>query len=206
LNPNYATAHQWYGNSLLSVLGRFDEAISEGKKAQELDPVSLVINMDLGDIFIYARQYDKAIEQLQQTIEMDPNWYSAHLGLGLAYESRGSLPEAIAEYQKATQLDDDPYALAYLGHAYGVSGNKESALKVLEELKETAKHRYVSPFSFALVYAGLGHNDLAVQWLEQSYQSRAFADVGYIKVDPRFDSLRSDPHFTALMRTLEFRP
>jgi DNA-binding winged helix-turn-helix (wHTH) protein/TolB-like protein/Flp pilus assembly protein TadD len=206
LNPNYATAHQWYGNSLLSVQGRFDEAISEGKQALELDPVSLVINMDLGDIFIYARQYDKAVEQLQKTVEMDPNWYSAHLGLGLAYESKDSFPEAIAEYQKATQLNDDPYALAYLGHAYGASGNSESALKVLDQLKEIAKRRNVSAFSFALVYAGLGQRDQAVQWLEQSYQDRAFADVGYIKVDPRFDSLHSDPRFAELLRAMGFRP
>jgi DNA-binding winged helix-turn-helix (wHTH) protein/TolB-like protein/Tfp pilus assembly protein PilF len=204
LNPNYATVHQWYGNSVLSILGRFDEAIAEGKQAQELDPVSLVINMDLGDTFIYARQYDKAIEQLQKTVEMDSNWYSARLGLGLAYESKGSFPEAIAEYQKATQLDDDPYALAYLGHAYGASGDRESASKALDQLKEISKRRTVSPFSFALVYAGLGQNEQAVEWLEKSYQDRAFADVGYIKVDPRFDSLRADARFAQLMRKLGF--
>jgi len=202
LNPNYATAHQWYGNSVLSVLGRFDEAIAEGKQAQELDPVSLVINMDLGDSFIYARQYDKAIEQLQKTVDLDQNWYSSRLGLGFAYESKGSFPEAIAAYQKATQLDDDPYALAYLGHAYAASGDTENALKVLDQLKQIAKSRSVSAFSFALVYVGLGQKEQAIEWLEQSYKDGAFADVGYIKVDPRFDSLRSEPRFHELLRKL----
>ena len=206
LNPNYATAHQWYGNSVLSILGRFDEAIAEGKQAQDLDPISLVINMDLGDTFIYARQYDKAIEQLQKTVEMDRNWYSVRLGLGLAYESKGSFTEAIAEYQKATQLDGDPYALAYLGHAYGASGDNENASKVLEQLKEIAKQRAVSPFSFALVCVGLGQSEQAVEWLEKSFQERAFADVGYIKVDPRFDSLRSNPRFVELLRRMGFTP
>ena len=206
LNPNYATAHQWYGSSLLSILGRFDEAIAEGRQAQVLDPVSLVINMDLGDIFIYARQYDNAIEQLQKTVEMDRNWYSSRLGLGFAYESKGSYAEAIAEYQKATQLDEDPFALAYLAHAYGASGDRERALRALDHLKEIARHRPVSPFSLALVYAGLGQNEQAVEWLEKSYQDRAFMDVGYIKVDPRFDSLRSNARFAELERKMGFTP
>ncbi|MCA1617587.1 MAG: tetratricopeptide repeat protein, partial [Acidobacteria bacterium] len=112
LNPNYATAHQWYGVWYLSGAGRFDEAIAELKRAQELDPLSLVINTDLGSVYIFARQHDKAIEQLRKTIEMDQSFYYAHWRLGEAYEMKGSFRDAIAEYQKARQLNDDPKVLA----------------------------------------------------------------------------------------------
>jgi tetratricopeptide (TPR) repeat protein len=101
LNPNYATAHHWYGEVNLMLMGKPDEAIAEMKRALELDPLSLIINTDLGEVYIHARQYDKAIEQLKKTIEMDQNFYVAHWNLGKAYEMKGAFPEAIAEYQKA---------------------------------------------------------------------------------------------------------
>src|SRR4030095_3025402 len=117
LNPNYATAHQWYGTHYLTVAERFDEAIAEGKQAEQLDPLSFVIKTDLGSTYTFARQYDTAIEQLRKTIEMDQSFYVAHWRLGTAYEMKGSFQEAIAEYQKARQLNDDPQMLALLGHA-----------------------------------------------------------------------------------------
>ncbi|HEX8844523.1 MAG TPA: protein kinase [Pyrinomonadaceae bacterium] len=199
LNPNYATAHHWYGNGPPLVLGRFEEAIAEMKRAQELDPLSLIINADLGDTYIKARQYDAAIEQLQKTVEMDQNFYVAHKALGTAYEMKGSFQEAIAEYQKARQLNDDPYVLALLGHAYARSGKRDEALKVLDQLKELAKQRYVSAYSFATVYAGLGDRDQAFLWLERSYQERG-SDMAYFKVDTLLDDLHSDPRFADLVR------
>ncbi len=199
LNPNYATAYQWYGIWNLASMGRFDEAIAELKRAQELDRLSLIINTNLGESYIYARQYDKAIEQLRKTLELDQSFYRAHWTLGVAYELKASFPEAIAEYQKARALDDDPRALAMLGHAYAISSKRDEALKALDQLKELAKRRYVSPINFVFIYVGLGEKDEAFQWLETCYQERD-PQMTRLKVNPLFDPLRSDPRFTELMR------
>jgi tetratricopeptide (TPR) repeat protein len=199
LNPNYPTAHHWYGNASLRVMGRFDEAIAQEKRAQELDPLSLIINADVGTTYIYARQYDNAIEQLRKTIEMDPSFYYARWRLGVAYELKGSLNEAMTEYQNARALNDDPYVLALMGHAYAASGKRDEASRTLDQLKEIAKHRYVPAYAFALLHARLGEKDQAFQWLERSYQDRAF-DIPYLKVDPLIDNLRSDPRFEDLLR------
>src|SRR5207245_7081390 len=135
LNPNYAIAHQQYGNNTLSALGRFNDAIAEGKRAVELDPLSLVINADLGVDYYYARRHDEAIAQLRKTLEMDPGYYFAYVTLGQALEMKGARDSAIAEYQKARALNDDPLVLALLAHAYGFSGNKVEAEKIVDALK-----------------------------------------------------------------------
>jgi TolB-like protein/Tfp pilus assembly protein PilF len=198
LNPNYATGHQQYGNNTLSALGRFDEAIAEGKRAVELDPLSLVINADLGMNYYYARRYDEAIAQLRKTLEMDPGYYYAHVNLGQALAAKRAFDEAIEEYQKARALNDDPFVLALLGHAYASLGNKTEALKILDQLKQLSRERYVSAVSFAIVYLALGDKQQALRWLEQSYEDRAGADIGWIRVDPLLDPLRDDPRFEAL--------
>ena len=199
LNSNYATAHQWYSNGNLLAMGRFEQSIAEAERARELDPLSLVINADLGQALIYARQPDKAIAQLRKTLEMDQNFYYSHWLLGVAYQTKGSLTEAIAEYRKARQLNDDPHVLALLGHALALSGKREEALNVLAELKQIATTRYVSAYSFAIVYAGLGDKDHALQWLEKAYESRA-PDALYLKSDPLLENLRSDSRFQDLIR------
>jgi TolB-like protein/Flp pilus assembly protein TadD len=198
LNPNYATGHQQYGNNTLSALGRFDEAIAEGKRAVELDPLSLVINSDLGMNYYYAHRYDEAITQLRKTLEMDAGYYYAHVNLGEAFAAKEAFDEAIGEYQTARALNDDPFVLALFGHAYASSGNKTEALKILNQLKELSKQRYVSMFSFAIVYLALGDKEEALRWLEQSYQDRAGADIGWIRVDSLLDPLHGDPRFEAL--------
>jgi TolB-like protein/tetratricopeptide (TPR) repeat protein len=198
LNPNYAIAHQQYGNNTLSAIGRFNDAIVEGKRAVELDPLSLVINADLGVDYYYARRYDEAIAQLRKLLEMDPGYYFAYVTLGQALEMKGARDAAIAEYQKARALNDDPSVLALLAHAYGLSGNKMEAEKILDQLKALSKARYVSAYSFALAYLGLGNKEEALRWLEQSYQDRAGADIGWIRVDPLLDPLHGDPRFEAL--------
>ncbi len=198
LNPNYAIAHQQYGNNTLSALGRFDDAIVEGKRAVELDPLSLVINTDLGSDYYYARRYDEAIAQLRKTLEMDPGYYFAYINLGQALEMKGARNSAIAEYQKARALNDDPSVLGMLGRAYGLSGNKMEAEKILDQLKKLSQERYVSAYSFALVYLGLGDKEEALRRLEKSYQDRAGSDIGFIRVDPLLDPLRGDPRFEAL--------
>lgn len=200
LNPNYATAHQWHAESLVATQ-RFDEAITEAKRAVELDPFSLVINHALGFCYLHARQSDQAIQQYRKTIELDQNWYIGHWFLGFAYETKGLSREAIAEYQKARELNDDPYVLGVLGHGYAASGRKDEAMKVVAEMHEVARQRYVPAYSFAQVYVGLGDKDRAFEWLEKSYQDRAY-DITYLKVDPFFDSLHSDPRFTDLIRRI----
>src|SRR2546429_253666 len=195
LNPNYAIAHQQYGNNTLSALGRFNDAIAEGKRAVELDPLSLVINADLGVDYYYARRYDEAIVPLRKTLEMDPSYYFAYVTLGQALEMKGARESAISEYQKAGELNDDPLVLALLAHAYGLSGNKMEAEKILDQLKALSKARYVSAYSFALAYLGLGNKEEALRWLEQSYQDLAGADVGWVKRDPLLDPLPGDPRF-----------
>ena len=198
LNPNYATGHQQYGNNTLSALGRFDDAIAEGKRAVELDPLSLVINADLGVNYYYACRYDEAIAQERKTLEMNPGYYFAYLNLGQALEMKGGRDAAIAEYQKARALNDDPSVLGLLAHAYGLSGNKMEAEKILDQLKALSKARYVSAYSFALAYLGLGNKEEALSRLEQSYQDRAGADIGWIRVDHLLDPLHGDPRFEAL--------
>jgi len=198
LNPNYATGHQQYGNNTLSALGRFDDAIAEGKRAVDLDPLSLVINADLGTDYYFARRYDEAITQLRKTLEMDPGFYYAHVNLGWALEAKRDLDEAISEYQKARALNDDPFVLGLLGHAYACSGNKTEALKILEQLKELSRQRYVSAYSFVVVYLGLGDKEEALRWLEKGYQDRTGNDIGWIRVDSLVDPLRGDPRFEAL--------
>ena len=202
LNPNYAIAHQQYGNITLSALGRFEDAIAEGKRAVELDPLSLVINTDLGSNYCYARRYDEAIAQLRKTLEMDAGFYIAHVVLGQALDAKGARDAAIVEYQKARALNDDPSVLGVLGRAYVLSGNKMEAEKILDQLKELSKQRYVAAYSFALVYLGLGDKEEALRWLEQSYQDRAGSDIGYIRVDPLLDPLRGDPRFEALAKKI----
>jgi len=199
LNPNYATAHHWYGNGPLTVVGDFNTAIAELKRAQQLDPLSLIINADLGVTFFLARRYDEAIAQLRKTIEMDPHFYYAHWNLGQALELKGQLREAVAEYKKAAELNDDPLVVALLARAYAKLGQRDEALKRLEELQQAATRRYVPNYAFALVYAALGDNAKAMDWLERAYRDRVGPEVVLIKVDPMLDSLRGDPRFEALV-------
>ena len=178
---------------------RFDEATAEEKRALELDPFSLVINHALGFSYVFARRYDEAIQQYRKTIELDQNWYLGHWYLGFVYELKGLHPEALAEFQKARELNDDPYVLAYLGHAYAASGKRDEAMKILGQMNDVAGRRYVSAYSFAVIYAGLGDKDHAFEWLERSYRDRAW-DITYLKVDPVFDNLHTDPRFADLVR------
>jgi len=204
LNPNYATAHHWYSDGPLLAEGRFDDAIAEMKRAQELDPLSLIINTEVGMVYIYARQYDKAIEPLQKTIEMDHTFYFAHLNLAVAYSMKGAVREALEEYQIAYKLNDDPTVLGLLGHFQAITGKQNEALKTLSQMTEISQRRYVPAYSVAQVYAGLGERDQAFQWLEKSYQDHA-TDLFLIKVDPTLDNLHSDPRFADLVRRVGLR-
>ena len=196
LNPNYATAHHWYGVGPPLALGEFDRAIAELRRAQQLDPLSLIINADLGVAFTTAQRYDEAITQLRKTIEMDPRFYYAHWNLGVALELKGELREALAEYKKAAELDDDPIVLGLIAHAYAKLGERDQALKLLAELQQVAAHRYIPFSTFAGIYMALGEKDKAIDYLERAYRDRALSNI---KVDPMLDPLRGDPRFEALV-------
>jgi TolB-like protein/Flp pilus assembly protein TadD len=207
LNPRYAIAHQWYGGCL-AVMGRSNEAIAERKRAQELDPLSLIINFELGSAFYYARDYDQAIEQFQKTLELDQNFPPAHVSLPAAYEQKGMYGEAIAEFKSAIPRkggSEWTLSKAGLGHVYAVSGKKSEARTVLEELKQLSGQEYVPAPGIALIYAGLGEKDQAFAWLDKGYEERSF-QMQWIKIEPRWDSLRSDPRFQDLMRRVGLLP
>jgi serine/threonine-protein kinase len=199
LNPNYATAHQWYGGANLVATGRFEQAIAEGRRAIELDPLSLIANVELSAVYGYARQNDQAIAQLRKVTEMDPNWYLARMILCQTYTFKGQFAEAIAEGEKARALDDDPAVLSYLARAYALSGKRDEAVKVVAQMHELAKQRYVPAYGLGIAYAALGEKDQALQWLERSFQDGGW-EITFLKVDPALDSLRSDPRFNELVK------
>ena len=199
LNPNYATAHHWFGNSLLVTLGRFDEAIKEGERAVELDPLSLIINADLGSTLMIARRYDEAIVQLRRTLALDGNFGYAHWNLGEALYLKGDVPAAISEYEKAVVFDDDPQILALLARAYADTGKREQALEILQRLKEKGQRHYVRKYLYTVVYTGLGDKATAIDYLEKANEDGDTPDTTWLKVDPIFDPLRNEPRFQQLI-------
>jgi len=200
LNPNYATAHHWYGESVLTPLGQFEDGVAELKRALQLDPLSVIINADVGTVLTSARRYDEAIEQLRKTLEMDPSFYYAHYNLGEALEMKGLTEDAVAEYQKATALNDDPVPQALLGHLYAKLGRKDEARRILQRLRDSPKERYVTPYLFAMIHLGLGEKDRAIDFLEKTYEDRDGYSIAFIKVDPFLDPLHGDPRFEALVQ------
>jgi TolB-like protein/Flp pilus assembly protein TadD len=199
LNPNYATAHHWFGNSLLVTLGRFDQAIKEGERAIELDPLSLIINADLGSTLMIARRYDQAIAQLRKTLALDGNFAYARWNLGEALYHKGDLTAAIAEYEKAATLDDDPEILALLGRAYAETGQKEKALDMLRKVTEAGQKGYVRGYLYTIIYIGLGDKAKALDYLEKASDNGESPDTSWLKVDPLFDPLRTEPRFQQLL-------
>jgi eukaryotic-like serine/threonine-protein kinase len=197
LNPNYAPAHQWYSH-LLMARGRTGESIVEAKRAVELDPLSLAANLNLGWQYHWAKQYDLAVEQLRKTLEIEPNFEQGHWGLGLAYEGKGLFEEAAKEFQKAVDLSGgDAVYLASLGHTYAIGGRKADAMRIRDELEQRSKLSYVPPYWMATLCIGLGEKDQAFRWLGKAYEERSGA-LSWLGVDPRLDSLRSDPRLAAL--------
>ena len=201
LNPNYATAHQWYGY-YLAAMGRFPEALEEARKAQQIDPLSLSINTTLAGRYRDLHQYDQAIDLSRRTLEMDPNFVPAHIALGAAFEEQGLWSQAVSEYQKAVDLSqNNPIALASLGSAYGHLGDRNGARKVIARLREASKHHYVSAFDMATVFASIGDPDSAFHWLEKGYAQRE-SQMAFLSITRRLDPLRSDPRFAQLLRRM----
>ncbi|HJX91681.1 MAG TPA: hypothetical protein VJ372_14365, partial [Pyrinomonadaceae bacterium] len=179
-------------------------AIAERKLAQELEPVSLTINFELGLAFYHARAYDQAIEQFQKTLELDQNFPAVLNLLPAVYEEKGMYSQAIAQFKKSIPLmapGESILSKAGLGHVYGVTGKKSDARTMLGELTRLSAQEYVPGTSIALIYAGLGEKDQAFAWLDKGYEQRAF-QLQWIQLDPRWDNLRSDPRFQDLLRRI----
>jgi tetratricopeptide (TPR) repeat protein len=198
LNPNDATARQWMANNFLGYLGRSKEELEEMKRALALDPLSLVINTNLGVAYFHNGQVDQAIVQLRKTIEMDDSFYYAHWNLGIALAIKGNYPEAIAEMEKSVALSNDPVPLGMLAYLYGTTGHKAQAEKILEQLRQMREEHYTSAYGLAVAYLGLGDREKALHWLELGYLERDGYNMGFIRIDPLLHTLRGDPRFETL--------
>ena len=198
-NPGSARAHHFYG-TLLSPLGRQNEAIAELRRAVELDPSGLFYRVVLADVYYTARQYENAVKEYEKTIALDPNFSPAHQGLGTTLVQMGRRTEAIAEFERAQATSPDAGAVdAWLAYAHASAGKKTEALDILQRMKESSKSRFVPPIQFALVYTGLGEKEQAFRWLETAFAKRD-THLESLNVDPIWDPLRSDPRFQNLVR------
>ncbi len=198
LNPNYGDAHQLFAH-YLKAMARFDEALKEARRAEELDPLSLAVATGIGHVLYLSRQYDDAIEQYSKAVTLDPNDATAHLWFGRPYLQKGMYKEAIAAVEKAVSLSGgSTMALATLAHAYAASGKTKEAHGVLDRLLERSKQQYVPSYWIALVHVSLGDKKQAFAWLERAFLERSSWLV-WINVEPRFDTLRSDQRFSSLL-------
>lgn len=206
LNPNYATAHHWY-SLYLSEVGRFKEAKSEVRRALELDPLSPIISNTIAAVYFRNREYDQAIEQLHRLLEADPNFVVAHELLGQLYTQKQMYDAAITEFQKALTLDpvDSSRILLETGEAQALAGRKAEANKVLQEVKNISKQKYVPAYLVAQFYACTGEKDMAFEWFQHAFEvrDRTLTALGF---DPLLDNLRPDPRFTELLRRVGLKP
>jgi TolB-like protein/Flp pilus assembly protein TadD len=199
LNPGYATAHHWYAWHLI-VMGRNEEGLAELRKAQSLDPLSLIISADIADALCIAHRYDESVQQSRKTIAMDPHFAVAHFQLGQALEQKNRHDEAIAEFRRAIELSGANTTIeSNLAHAYAVSGRKEEAMKIVKDLESRQSQNPSIGSNIALIYAGLGNNAEAMGWLNKAYEARSNPSI---LLRPVFDPLRSDPRFQHLLRRI----
>jgi len=199
LNPGYATAHQWYASHLM-VTGRNAEAITELKKAESLDPLSLIISADLADVLCVAHFFDESVQQSQKALAMDPRFAVAHYLLGQALVQKREHDEAIAEFRRAIELSEGNTTFeSNLANAYAVSGRKDEATKIVKDLESRQSQDSSTDASIALVYVGLSDNDRAMIWLNKAYQARFNPSI---LMRPAFDPLRPDPRFRDLLRRI----
>ncbi|MDA4128792.1 MAG: tetratricopeptide repeat protein [Thaumarchaeota archaeon] len=199
LNPSYASAHQWYC-VYLRVVGRFDEAMAEVRKAHELDPLSPIMAFNIGSTYLYERRYDEAIKQFKQIIDTDPDFLLAHYFLGMTYASKSMFEEAIAEIQKARALSSAAFFSNFLAYSLAMSGRREDAVKVVDELVGRSRAEYVSPFIIGSAYVGID-KEKAFEWLEKAYDVRDSLLI-YLNQVWFYDALHSDPRYAALLKKM----
>jgi tetratricopeptide (TPR) repeat protein len=195
LDPTYPASYPLY----LAAIGRLEEAVKTQGALQQRLPLDLNVNLDLASILLSAGKYDQSIEHIRKALELDPNFWWSYQTLGLAYERKKQYPEAIAALEKARLVDVNTSSLGYLGNVYAAAGKKAEAQKVLAELQELSKTRYVSPYYVACLYAGLNDKDQAFEWLERAYQERSY-NMPLLKFETVLDNLRSDLRFKLMLK------
>jgi serine/threonine protein kinase/Tfp pilus assembly protein PilF len=200
LNPNYATAHDGY-SMLLCARGRFDEAIAQITKAADLDPLSLIIAVHAGWPFYFARDYEGAMRRFRKALELDENFIPAHGWLGMALGQQRRYGEAIDTFHRALDVERAPILVAMLAHTHAIAGARAQALQLLAELEAEKNRRYISQYDIAVVHAGLGDSEKALQHLRNAADERS-AWLVFLNVDPRLDGLRHEAAFAALIATL----
>jgi serine/threonine protein kinase/Tfp pilus assembly protein PilF len=202
LDPNNPTAHQWYSMALIQQ-GKLDQSLAEIKRAEELDPLSLVIAVTVSEVYYYMRRYDLAIEHLNKTLELDPIFPLAHQDLATVYAQQNRFDEAITEIQKFGQIvgANTAYGIGDLGYIYARAARKVEAIKILNQLLGFSKKGYAVSVQIASVYAGLGDGDMAFEWLEKGFNEQN-SGLGYLKIDPKWDDLRSDPRYAAMLKKM----
>jgi serine/threonine protein kinase/tetratricopeptide (TPR) repeat protein len=206
LNPSYATAHHWFAVDYLGMQGRFDEAGREIEAARQLDPLSMIILEGRPYLLMLAHRYDEAIDDCRELARLDPTYYKFFTAMGRAYTQKGDYAEAVALLQKGRAMAGDlPNILGALGQTHALAGQRAEARQFLEELSRQSARKYVPSTSFALIHAGLGENDQALDWLEKGAEQRELP-LSTLKVHPAYDSLRGEPRFTALLRQMRFEP
>ena len=199
LGPAYATANHWYAEYMMTM-GQHGEGMARMKKSQDLDPLSLIINVAVGWAFYFARRYDEAIAQLRRAIELDPNYPVTYWILGLLLRKTGRYELAITEGEKGVKLSGgSPMMRAALAHTFGIAGKTTEAVQILDELTTLANQKYVAPFYFAGIHIGLGENHRAIECLEKSYEEHSHWLI-YLHIDPSMDALRDHPRFHDLLR------
>lgn len=198
LKPDYATAHLWHGN-YFDVMGRFDDSLEQKRRALELDPLSLRINISIAATLWLMRRSADAFDITRETLEMDQNFFNAHLMLGLIYEQIHDLPNAVASIERARQIDDAPIITAHLARAYAMIGKSNKARVILRDLQKHSSGRCIEPYAVALIESSLGHDDRALNWLEKAHEERD-GWLGWLNVDPRLDHLRANPRFKRLIQ------
>ena len=200
LNPEYPSAHQWYG-MCLAVMGLLDKAVTEMDHAKELDPFSVSINVTGIWPLYWARRYPEAIARYRKVVQNYPVYWQSHYFLGLNLLQQGEFRDAIYELETARDLSDIPWRLAGLSHAYALAGRPIEARKVLDEMVELSTRRYVSAYDIATACSGLDERDHTLEFLEKALEDRCWG-MALIRLEPMFDSLRSDPRFTRLLETM----
>jgi tetratricopeptide (TPR) repeat protein len=199
LDPNYATARHWYAE-LLTLQGRFSEALDEIERARQLDPRSLIILADRGAILYCARRYQEAIPQLQAVLEMEPNFPRAHI-IAFAYVEQGMMQDALRDVAGWKKVQNGPFSWMLSAYVNGRAGNKSEALRFLRKLETERSRRYVDASKLVMANLGMGDKEQALRWLEEGFSERSTALV-WLKVDPAYDPLRSEPRFQALLSKL----
>jgi TolB-like protein/Tfp pilus assembly protein PilF len=203
INPSYAPAHHFYAD-FLKAMGRFDEALAEIDKAQELDPLNLAINTGVGHVLYLSRQFDRSIDQYRKAVELDPNFMLTHVWFGRPYLEKGMYSEAISELETAVSLSgESTLALAMLGHGLASAGRTDEAIGVLKKLMDRSKKAYVPSYWIAVIYNGLRDREQVIFWLRKAFEERSSWLV-WVNVEPRFEWLKSDPGFDSLTKAMKF--